>query len=943
MNRQALITKLLQTSDKRKHLALLKTHSDLIDLQLAIDLKNTCYNSWTTKPQKTRNAAKSLSVLYRIFPNEEIRALANWVQGIAFLTDGKMENAINELDASAETFKSLSQSYEAAQTQVSKLYALALLGRYDEAILTGKAALKIFQQHKELLPSGKIEMNLGIIASRRGNHAKAGKLFLSARKKFIKLNEKAWLAMCENDLAITYSGLNDFRSAEKFYAQALESARHAKMLVTEAEIEASMGNLALFRGRFDEALRFLELSRQKYEELKMPHQTAIAELEIADIYLELNLAAEAFEIYEKVSRSFHRLKLQGEEARARANFAKAALLKNQTKKAKSELKKSARLYFLEKNLNGAASVKLTEASLGLSRKEYKNALKSILEAEKLVSKTENRRLKLIARWLHGEILRNLNKLKIAERILTETLSEALKNEQSNLAQFCLNSLGNLALQTKDNGNAKKYFGKAVKMIEMLRAPLPAEEFRMAFLADKLAPFESLAKIYISENNLEKAFLFTEKARARTLMESLSVTAAKPHLGAKLSKSEQKLQDVREELNWFYSRLNRDKSQESEKLQLQKEAKKREKQIAGLMRQIESTRVNTAEDNANFRILGNRNDLRILQKKLGKQTVLIEFVKLDDSLSAYVVREGNVDFATNLTNDNEVFALMEGLQFQFGALSYGTHNLVAFVEELKKRADLYLRKLYEKLIKPLEDFIGTRDLVIVPAGVTHYVPFHALRGEDEKYLIETREISYSPSAAIWRILKEKPVKTFNNALLIGFADEKIPLVNEEILALQNIFPDTTSFIGVKATFAAFAENAPYADLLHIACHGQFRPDSPLFSSLHLADGWITVRDICSQRLAASLVTLSACETGLSKIFAGDEILGIARGFLAAGASSLIVSLWNVNDEATGKLMATLYDRIQRGEAPTASIRNAQLEFIRRGEHPYLWAPFVLIGC
>ena len=109
---------------------------------------------------------------------------------------------------------------------------------------------------------------------------------------------------------------------------------------------------------------------------------------------------------------------------------------------------------------------------------------------------------------------------------------------------------------------------------------------------------------------------------------------------------------------------------------------------------------------------------------------------------------------------------------------------------------------------------------------------------------------------------------------------------------------------------------------------------------IAEGEIDLRDV---GLSASLVTLSACETGLSKIFAGDEILGIARGFLAAGASSLIVSLWNVIDEATGKLMAILYDRIQRGEAPTASIRNAQLEFIRRGEHPYLWAPFVLIGC
>ena len=477
MNRQALITKLLETSDKRKHLALLKTHSDLIDLQLASDLKDTYYDSWTTAPQKTRNAAKALKALYQIFPRKEVQAQANWVQGIAFLTDGKIEKAVAELESAAEIFNSLSKPYQSAQTLVSKLYALALLGRYDEAILTGREAFRVFQRLNDRLASGKVEMNLGNIALRRGYYVEAEKAFLSAWKKFSRLGEKTWLAMCENDLAITYAGRNDFRRAKKFYAQALSHATAEKMHVTEAEIEASLGNLALFRGRFDEALRFLELSRQKYEELKMPHQTAIAELEIADIYLELNLADEAFEIYEKVSKSFQKLKLQGEEARSRANFAKAALLKNEVRKAKSELRKSARLYFLEKNLNGAASVKLTEANLARSRKEYKNALKSILEAEKLVAKTENRRLKLIIRWLHGEILRNLYKLKIAERILTETLSEALKNEQSNLAQSCLNSLGNLALQMKDNGKAKNYFGKAVKMIEMLRAPLPAEEFR----------------------------------------------------------------------------------------------------------------------------------------------------------------------------------------------------------------------------------------------------------------------------------------------------------------------------------------------------------------------------------------------------------------------------------------------------------------------------------
>ncbi len=102
--------------------------------------------------------------------------------------------------------------------------------------------------------------------------------------------------MCENNLAIIYAALNDFHKAEKLYAKALQNAREAKMLVTVAEIEASMGNLATFRGKYNEALQFLEFSRQKYEELKMPHQTAVAELEIADIYAELNLGREAFEI-----------------------------------------------------------------------------------------------------------------------------------------------------------------------------------------------------------------------------------------------------------------------------------------------------------------------------------------------------------------------------------------------------------------------------------------------------------------------------------------------------------------------------------------------------------------------------------------------------------------------------------------------------------------------
>jgi len=162
----------------------------------------------------------------------------------------------------------------------------------------------------------------------------------------------------------------------------------------------------------------------------------------------------------------------------------------------------------------------------------------------------------------------------------------------------------------------------------------------------------------------------------------------------------------------------------------------------MMRQIESTRTNDAKDSAFRPILMEKDELKSLQKNLGKQKSLIEFVCFDDSISAFVVTDENIHFVANLTEESEILTLLESLQFQFGALRYGAKNLGNFIGELKKRADFYLQKLYEKLVRPLENLIGERDLVIVPAGATHYVPFHALRRSNEKYLIETREIALS---------------------------------------------------------------------------------------------------------------------------------------------------------------------------------------------------------
>jgi len=175
------------------------------------------------------------------------------------------------------------------------------------------------------------------VGGRGGNPLQNAFEFYYSLNPFIKLRGAL------NGLRLFTSYYSELWRNSALIKKGLERAKKSKMSVTEAEIEASVGNLALLRGKLDQALKHLEFSRQKYENLKMPHQTAIAELEIADVYLELNLLEEAFAIYRKVTEQLRHLKMQSEEARARANFGRVAVLRNDLPTARKQLKKAAQL------------------------------------------------------------------------------------------------------------------------------------------------------------------------------------------------------------------------------------------------------------------------------------------------------------------------------------------------------------------------------------------------------------------------------------------------------------------------------------------------------------------------------------------------------------------------------------------------------------------------
>jgi CHAT domain-containing protein len=210
------------------------------------------------------------------------------------------------------------------------------------------------------------------------------------------------------------------------------------------------------------------------------------------------------------------------------------------------------------------------------------------------------------------------------------------------------------------------------------------------------------------------------------------------------------------------------------------------------------------------------------------------------------------------------------------------------------------------------------------------------------VIERREVCYAPSAAIASQSLAMPRGLFQRAALFGISDERTPRVSDEIQELEHLFPETVILLDEQATRASLLEYSSEVDVLHLASHGRFRPDNPLFSSLQLGDGWLTVRDAYNLDLKCELVTLSACETGMSALAPGDELIGLARGFFSAGAPSLLVSLWTVDDEATARLMTEFYTRLRDGVGAAASLRSAQQQLLQEFPHPYYWAPFILLG-
>jgi CHAT domain-containing protein len=228
---------------------------------------------------------------------------------------------------------------------------------------------------------------------------------------------------------------------------------------------------------------------------------------------------------------------------------------------------------------------------------------------------------------------------------------------------------------------------------------------------------------------------------------------------------------------------------------------------------------------------------------------------------------------------------------------------------------------------------------------------ALRDKNGTYIIDRFSSFSLPSASVLRYCRPKEKPSAYKVLAIGNPDLHnpgfdLPFAAKEVESISWEYPGTQAFFRQDATETNVKTSIGDYDIVHFACHGEFDRENPLFSGLLLAtddqnDGRLEVHEIFGLNLKATLVTLSACETGLGKIEKGDDVVGVSRAFIYAGTSSIIASLWKISDVASAVLIKRFYRNLKT-EPKVDALRSAQLFIKEKFKHPAYWASFVLTG-
>ena len=850
--------------------------------------------------------------------------------------------AIEMHERAAALFEAEGDEEELARTLSGSIQPLLLLGHYDQALAAGDRARALFAKQGNTLRLARLDINIGNIYHRQDRFADALVCYERAYHELAAHDDAEGIAAVMSNLPLCYMNLHEFPRALDMYQKARQHCEQKGMPILVAYADYNIAYLYFLRGEYGRAIQMLREAAQSGKKANDAYQVALCSLDLSEIYIEVNLIPEATQLAREANEHFQQLGFGYEAAKALVFGAIAASRQGQTFEGIKLFSTARELFIRDKNHVWPSLIDLYEALVLFNEGRLFEARRLCTAARDFFSNSSMRSKAVLAELLLARIALRMKDAATARTHCESALQQVGKTESPMLSYQTAFLMGEVERATGNADLAYECYRRARAALETLRGNLRGEELKIAFFQNKLEVYENLVELCLTEpQKLEEAFEYIELAKSRSLMDRLMQPVHVPSdADAGQSDLVRSIRNLREELNWYYNLIEREqlKPEERSPERIQKLEQDARAHEDDLMRALREATLDEASQ-AGLQ-MPSAVSLEKIRSLLPVDTTLVEYFRIQDRDVACVLSRDELQIRP-VTVESRVKKTLQLFQFQLAKFRLDPKYVIAFQEAMLESTQGHLASLYQELIAPIADLLEAKHLVFAPHGLLHHIPFHALF-DGKSYLIDKFAVSYAPSASVYALCREKAANVSGSSLILGIADAQAPLILEEVEALRGILPDAKLFVGEGASEGVLKFHGPSSRIVHIATHGYFRQDNPMFSSIRLGDSYLSLYDLYHFKLPAELVVLSGCATGRNTVTPGDELMGLVRGLLQAGAQSLMLSLWDVHDASTRDFMIAFYSRLVQGMSKPLALQAAMAELRKSHPHPYYWAPFALIG-
>ncbi len=869
-------------------------------------------------------------------PVARARALSAWAQ--AAMLGGDHRQALRIIRKAADLSLDAA-SPAAAEIETLRAQALMHLERYDQAaaaIERARAGHDMRGDRKGLLWTTLV---LADLAFRRDEYRAALRLFSDAERLVQGSEMPRVRAAIASNRANALEARNRFRAAERQFAIARELFESEGCAHTVAQVDYNAAYAEGLRGRFASALRRYSAVGDRFARLGDERHGAHVDLDRAEIFVRLNMPADAGAAAEQSEATFKRLRLTKEATQACQVVARAAALGGNVALAHERWERAARSFRRLGLKERAYQCLVGRAELLRSAGDSRAAGRMASRAERARRGAWQNPVSLAAvELLRARIDLDEGRPREALRRSAAVL-DACRRAHAPCARIDAERVRWRALADMGETSAAiDAYRSAIEELESYRGGVPADEHMIAFLAGRAALYREIVELLAAAGRDRSAFEFVERAKSRALADALGGRDGRRENATADGLLATRARHLRERLSAVYGRLMRRDDQGSARSaratqRALGQARSLERELTRVIRSQrlgDATRVPLAAVSAPT--------LAEVRETLEADTTLVEFFMTDAHLYTFVVTPTDLHVSRRPVSHAALRRLIEQLHFH---LAKHERPELAAPDLVQRATRSVLSRLAAATLDDVAPHLHTRRLIIVPHGILHHVPFHALPWGDA-YVTDRFEVLYAPSAAVYRFCGLQRDRARGAPAILALPDEVAPAIENEARSLSERLGTNRVFVGDAATFDRLATEVRRARIVHIATHGMFRPDQPMLSSMRLADRWASLFDLDRLHVRSELIVLSCCESGTADVSGGDEIVGLTRGFLCAGAPALLASQWRVDDAVTTAFMTRFYGELERRGDAAEAHRAAMAAIRAQHPHPYYWAPFFLTG-